>query len=169
MENRIMNIKICRATESNIPDIISLYAQPEMDNGNVLSINEAEKIFHKMKTYPSYNIFIATFEDKVVGTFALLIMDNLAHMGAPSAIIEDVAVDPQYQGKGVGKMMMTFAIQQCKEARCYKLALSSNINRHKTHKFYELLGFKQHGISFAIDIGVPSINNRKATQPLVSN
>lgn len=146
------NIKIRKAFVKDLPAIIHLYAQPEMDNGNVLSKSEAKIIFKKMKSYPSYHIFVATLEDKIVGTFALLIMDNLAHMGTLSGVIEDVAVDPQHQGKGVGKIMMAFAMEQCKKAGCYKLALSSNIKRQKTHKFYESLGFKQHGISFAIDL-----------------
>ena len=54
-------------------------------------------------------------------------------MGSSSGIVEDVAVDPEYQGKGVGKFMMHFAINQCKEAGCYKLVLSSNIKRTQAH------------------------------------
>jgi GNAT superfamily N-acetyltransferase len=147
-----MNTKIRKAVEDDIAGIIALYAQPEMDNGNVLPEKEAKTLFNTLKSYPCYNIYIATLEDEIVGTFALLIMDNLAHMGAPSGIIEDVAVDPKYQGKGIGKFMISFAINLCKEAGCYKLSLSSNIKRIRTHKFYESLGFKQHGISFVIDI-----------------
>jgi len=147
-----MNIKIRKAVENDLTEIISLYAQPKMDNGNVLSIDKAKVLFKKIKSYPCYNIFVATIENKIVGTFALLIMDNLAHTGTPSAVIEDVAVDPKYQRRGVGKFMMNFVINQCKEAGCYKLALSSNIKRINTHKFYDSLGFKQHGISFVVDL-----------------
>ena len=47
--------------------------------------------------------------NNIVGTFAL-VMDNLSHLEAVSGIVEDVAVDPGLQGRGVGKAMMAYAI-----------------------------------------------------------
>jgi GNAT superfamily N-acetyltransferase len=96
--------------------------------------------------------YVAFCERKIVGTFALLIMDNLAHMGTPSAIIEDVAVDPEWQGRGVGTQMMKYAFQICGEKGCYKAALSSNLNRKRAHAFYESLDFEQHGYSYRISL-----------------
>jgi GNAT superfamily N-acetyltransferase len=94
----------CReASKEDISEVLRLYAQPDLDNGKVVSRYEAERHFDRIAGYPDYNIYIAFCEGQIVGTFALLIMDNLAHMGAPSAIIEDVAVDPKWQGRGVGK------------------------------------------------------------------
>lgn len=49
-------------------------------------------------------------------------------MGSPSAVIEDVAVDPSGKG-GVGKLMMKYALQICGEKGCYKAVLSSNLMR----------------------------------------
>ncbi len=84
----------------------------------------------------------------MVGTFALLIMDNLGHLGAPSALVEDVAVDPAAQGHGIGKAMMRHAMALAAESGCYKLALSSNLKREKAHAFYDSLDFERHGFSF---------------------
>lgn len=147
----IENCKICKATETDLVSILELYAQQEMDNNKILSVDESLKVFKKMESYPNYSIYVAWIENTIVGTFALLIMDNLAHMGTPSGIVEDVAVSPGYQGQGIGKAMMNFAMKLCQEAGCYKLVLSSNIKRKKAHSFYEELGFKQHGISFIVD------------------
>ena len=33
---------------------------------------------------------------------------------------------------------------------CYKLVLSSHLQRHEAHGFYEGLGFRKHGFSFLI-------------------
>lgn len=141
----------CReASKADLPELLRLYAQPDFDNGNVLSLLEAERLFERIARYPDYKIYVAVVEGNVIGTFALLVMDNLGHMGAPSAIIEDVAVDPRWQGRGVGKMMMRYALQICGEKGCYKIALSSNLKREKAHAFYESLGFERHGYSFRI-------------------
>lgn len=141
----------CRvASKEDIPGVLRLYAQPELDNGNVLSLSEAERHLERIADYPDYKIHVAFCGTQLVGTFALLIMDNLAHMGAPSAIIEDVAVDPEWQGRGVGKQMMKYAFGICGEKGCYKATLSSNLSRKRAHAFYESLDFEQHGYSYRI-------------------
>jgi GNAT superfamily N-acetyltransferase len=143
----------CReASKADLPEVLRLYAQPALDDGEVVSLLEAERLFERIARYPDYKIYVAVCEGSVVGTFALLIMDNLAHMGTPSAVIEDVAVDPQWQGRGVGKIMMGYALQICGEKGCYKAALSSNLKREQAHAFYESLGFERHGYSFRIGI-----------------
>ncbi|HEY5993465.1 MAG TPA: GNAT family N-acetyltransferase [Gallionellaceae bacterium] len=142
----------CReANKADLPGVLRLYAQPDLDNGKVLPLPEAEHHFERIARYPDYKIHIASCEGQIVGTFALLIMDNLAHMGAPSAIIEDVAVDPEWQGRGVGKQMMKYALQICGEKGCYKAALSSSLKRERAHAFYESLGFDRHGYSYCIN------------------
>ena len=70
----------------------------------------------------------------------------------PSGLIEDVVVKSEWQGKGIGKQMMLFALAQCKENGCYIAALSSNIKRDRAHQFYESVGFEKHGFSFLIDL-----------------
>lgn len=141
----------CRkATKEDISEVLRLYAQSDLDSGKVLSLSDAERHFERIAGYPDYKIYVASCEGKIIGTFALLIMDNLAHMGAPSAVIEDVAVDPEWQGRGVGKLMMKYALQRCGEKGCYKAVLSSNLKRERAHAFYEALGFERHGYSYRI-------------------
>lgn len=142
----------CRAaSKEDISEVLRLYAQPELDNGKVLSLSEAERQFERIADYPDYKIYVAFCEGQIVGAFALLVMSNLAHMGAPSAVIEDVAVDPEWQGRGVGKLMMKYALQICAEKGCYKAALSSNLKRERAHAFYESLDFERHGYSYRIN------------------
>ena len=145
-----MRVEIREATERDLLAILPLYAQLGMDNGSVLTPESAQKIFDKMKLYPDYKFFVAVAEGEVIGVFALLIMDNLGHMGAPSGIVEDVVVRKDLRGKGIGKKMMAFAMKRCWEKGCYKIVLSSNANRKEAHCFYDGLGFKKHGYSFMV-------------------
>ena len=90
--------------------MLRLYAQPALDDGRILALEAAERILERMARYPDYRLYVVTRDDRVVGTFALLIMDNLAHLGTPSAVIEDVAVAPDWQRRGVGRAMMRHAL-----------------------------------------------------------
>jgi len=150
------------ASKADLPDILRLLAQPDMDDGQVLSVAEAERVFDRMARYPDYRIFVAIRDDRIVGTFALLIMDNLGHQGAPSGVIEDVVVDPQCQGQGIGKAMVRHALRVCGEKGCYKVALSSNLRRERAHAFYESLDFERHGYSFR---SIPPLPADAASRP----
>jgi GNAT superfamily N-acetyltransferase len=148
------SLLIRAATAADLPAVLALYAQPDMDDGDVLLVPEAERLFARFAAYPDYTLYVAEDGSRIVGTFALLVMDNLGHRGAPSAIVEDVMVAPDVQGGGVGRRMMGFAIERAREKGCYKLMLSSNLKRERAHAFYEKLGFTRHGYSFRVDLGV---------------
>jgi GNAT superfamily N-acetyltransferase len=141
------------AADTDLSAILALAAQPGMDDGVVLDVEAAAAIYRKMTHYPSYSLFVAVRGDVVVGTYALLIMDNLGHKGAPSAIVEQVLVSPDVQSGGIGTIMMHHAMEQARAARCYKLVLSSNIKRTAAHAFYDKLGFTRHGLSFRVELG----------------
>ena len=59
-----------------------------------------------MAACPKYKLYIALKGTQVVGTFAVLIVDNLAHLGAPSAVVKDVAKDPLVRTWGIDMAMM---------------------------------------------------------------
>ena len=71
--------------------------------------------------------------------------------GARSAVAEDIAVAPAFQGQGVGSVMMEHARARSREAGCYKLVLSSNEKRTQAHGFYGKLGFTRDGYSVRVE------------------
>ncbi len=143
-------VTIREATESDVPAILRAYAEAGIDGGRSFTAEEAVRHFAFLRRYPSYRIFVGLLDGEFAGTYALLILDNLAKRGAKCGVVEDVAVLPDRQGKGVGRAMMDHAREQCRLAGCYKLTLSSGLPRESAHRFYESLGFERHGYSFLI-------------------
>ena len=138
------------AEKRDLPAILNLYVQSGLDRA-ALPLERAESIFERMRQYPDYRIYVAECDGQLVGTFALLIMDNLGHLGARSGVVEDVAVSPAWRRRGIGGAMMRFAMERYQEAGCYKLALSSNLGREEAHAFYRSLAFERHGYSFRVE------------------
>lgn len=146
-------LNIRPAEKSDLPALLLLFAQPDFDNGVVLALKDAEAIFDKYFDYPDYTLYVAELDGIVVGTFSLLVMDNFGHMGARSGVVEGVVVSTHYQGHGIGKKMMAFALEAAAEKGCYKMALSSNVKRKAAHAFYEGLGFDRYGYAFSTSLG----------------
>jgi len=147
-----MTVEVREATPADLPSILALYSQLGMDTGEVLPLKRAKEIYDTLQSYPDYKLYVAIQKSMPVGSFGLLIMDNLGHQGAPSGIVEDVVVREDVRRQGIGKKMMEIAVHKCRERGCYKIVLSSNLQRVSAHKFYESLGYRKHGISFFIDL-----------------
>ena len=149
-----MDVHIREATEDDLWQILAIYRDAGIETQGKQSLESARKVFKKMASYPNYKVYVAAADGRVSGTFALLIMDNLANGGLPSGVLEDVAVLRSCQGTGIGKAMMERAMRACRDFKCYKMVLSSNTARTGAHKFYESLGFVRHGFSYRVDLSL---------------
>ncbi|MCX7823665.1 MAG: GNAT family N-acetyltransferase [Syntrophobacterales bacterium] len=146
------NLTIKEAKKEDLPIILRLYSYLDLEDSDpILPQEKAASIFNRIASYPFYHIYLAFLDDEPVGTFSILVMDNLGHGGRPIAILENIVVEEAFRGKGIGTVMVHYAMNVAKEKGCYKIMFSSNRNRHRAHKFYERLGFKIHGYSYEIE------------------
>ena len=143
-----MKLTVREAVLSDIPAVVRLLA--EMDHEAPMPLTRAERIFRDMARYPDYCCYLAWDGTEPVATFTLLIFDALVHRGSREALLDGVVVTASRRGEGIGRAMIREAMCLAANSGCYKLALSSNLKRKDAHRFYESLGFQQHGISFAI-------------------
>ncbi|UHC14939.1 GNAT family N-acetyltransferase [Methylobacterium currus] len=140
---------IRRAGTPDLPAVLGLYA--ELNNARVATLPQAEALLARLDAYPDYGLYVAEIEGRIVGTFCLVILDNIAHWGTPSALVESVVVAEAQRGTGLGRRMMREAGRLAAGKGCYKLALSSNVDAKPAHRFYESLGFEAYGYSFRLD------------------
>jgi GNAT superfamily N-acetyltransferase len=143
-------IEIRDARESDLPGILKVFAESGIDGGQSFTLLEAREHLERIRLWPNFRLLAALEDGEVVGTYSLVVMDKLGKRGTPAGVVEDVAVSPAHQGKGIGRAMMAHALEECRKAGCYKLALSSNLKREGAHRFYESLGFQRHGYSFVM-------------------
>lgn len=57
--------------------------------------------------------------------------------------LEDVVVDGEYRGYGIGKKLVSMSIEYAREAGCRHLNLTSGDDRGSAHGLYESQGFKR--------------------------
>jgi GNAT superfamily N-acetyltransferase len=144
-----MDGQITPATPAHFDELWQLYELLAVEGDPVVTRPEAEQRFAAiLSRRPDHTIYMAESGGEVVGTYALVFLPGLTHGARDSGIVEDVVVNPDRRGSGIGSWMMRDALERCRERGCYKLVLSSHLQRQKAHRFYEGLGFNKHGFSF---------------------
>ena len=80
------------ASSADIEALLGLYELLEFKPVQSLSLEAARVRFERYQEYPNYRIYVAELGEVIVGTFALIIVDSVAHAGKPFAVVEDVVV-----------------------------------------------------------------------------
>ena len=146
-----MDLAIRAAELADLPQLLALYKLLDIEPEPEMPIERARERFLDLTLNSGHRIYVAEVDHTIVGTFALIFVGGLAHGARNSCVVEDVVVAAEMQGAGIGKKMMRFAMQLCTDSGCYKLVLSSHLDRNVAHLFYESLGFRKHGYSFLIE------------------
>jgi len=94
---------------------------------------------------------IATDGDKQIARAYLYLLHNDLH-DVPFGYIEDVFVEEEYRGQGIGSQIVKSAIEQAKLEKCHKVIMTSRYGKDKVHELYTRLGFIDWGKEFRMDI-----------------
>jgi len=141
------------ATEDDITRILELYSElvitsSQVEKGRSPSIDDCRHVFDMIRSMPGHELLVAEDQGVVVGTVVLLIVPNLSHGILPWARVENLVVDRRYRRRGLGKLLMDYAVARAKEAGCYKITLGSNKKRKEAHRFYRSSGFQDSALEF---------------------
>ena len=113
--------------------------------------DELRNYLQQLSQIPGSAVWVKVDEERILGTYTLIVLPLLVHGGRRIAVLESVVVGPNERGKGLGAELMRHAADQAKGTKAYKLMLSSNLRRHAAHEFYEHIGFEKHGFSFYLE------------------
>ena len=135
MEIKIEQLKTF--SENITPEINSLLTQLD-SNPKTLSNKDVQEIIENS----SNRFFVAreSINNKIVG------MLTLAVLYAPSdkkGLFEDVVVDSKYRRLGIGKKLISSAINKARKEKIRCIDFTSRPERVEANKLYQHLGFKK--------------------------
>ncbi len=90
---------------------------------------------------PSAVLFVALLDDRIVGALTLAIYRIPTGL---KAWIEDVVVDAQVRGHGIGEALNAAAIAVASERGAKHVSLTSRPSRVDAHRLYARLGFRPY-------------------------
>lgn len=100
-------------------------------------------------------ILVAQVGEEVVGVCQLMVVQHLQAKGGRCAELESVHVHPDRRGCGVGSALVRAAITRARDLGCYRVQLTSNLERPDAHRFYERLGFTPSHVGFKLFLPDP--------------
>ena len=108
--------------------------------------------FEQMDGSPYFEWIVGEMEGRIVATLQLIFIPSLSYQGGLRAQVESVRVDAPLRDKGLGRQMMTWAIERARQRGAHIMQLSTHQTRADAHRFYERLGFKGSHIGMKISL-----------------
>ena len=130
-------MEIRKLENSDINQVIKIWT-------NSFSRNFDKPINPNYLSDPNSITIVISEEKIIVGVATLHIIKKLTRI---LGLIEDVAVNEDYRGLGIGKKLVKELIKIGNEKNCDKIVLSSS---EKNSKFYEKIGFQKNELQMVI-------------------
>ncbi|TAK73109.1 MAG: GNAT family N-acetyltransferase [Gammaproteobacteria bacterium] len=137
---------IRQATRDDLPHIIRLLANDPLGSQRECYQDPLPPryyaAFTEIDADKNNHLIVVEFEDKIIGALQLTFIPYLTHQGSKRAQVEGVRIDEAYRGKGIGQLMMQWAIDKSRAAGCSMMQLTTDKERRpKAAPFYQKLGF----------------------------
>ena len=134
-------IRIAPAEESQIPLILSFIrklAEYERLSDKVV-VDEAQLRKSLFGPHPAAEVAIAYLDEQPAG-FAVYFHNFSTFAGRPGLYLEDLFVEPQLRGKGIGKSLLVYLARLAEERGCARVDWAVLDWNEPAKRFYRKLG-----------------------------
>lgn len=97
--------------------------------------------FDAIENDPNQLLAVVELDNEIIGCLQLSFIPGLSRLGAWRGQIESVRIASHIRGSGIGRTMILWAIEQCRERGCGLVQLTTDKSRNDTLRFYQSLGF----------------------------
>lgn len=137
MKKSDLKISVEAATEKDTARLTQLYRK--------LYEGDEDQKFFRSSAMPDYfksgsRVFVARDGKGVEGFIWVLYYEHIRHKGV--GIIEELYVDDQYRKKGIGKRLVSKAIEYLKKRHVMVVLVTTDPHMVNAKKFYKAIGFK---------------------------
>lgn len=132
-----------RARVADLPAIVAMLADDDLGKTREVPGDPCyAEAFAAIEADP--NQFLAVVDDggAVVGCLQLSFIPGLSLKGMWRGQIESVRIASSRRGGGLGHVMISWAIEECRRRGCGLVQLAMNKRRTDTLRFYQSLGFE---------------------------
>lgn len=112
-----------------------------------------EDAFAAIESSPHQLLVIAEMGAVPVGTLQLTFLPGISRLGEWRGQIEGVRIAASARGSGLGRAMVSWAVDECRRRGCGLVQLTSDASRTDARRFYESLGFVASHVGMKLHLG----------------
>ena len=112
---------------------------------------------------PNAAVLVADDHGQVIGySYATVEGVDFMALRGPAGVLQDVIVDPQHRGRGVGRLLVHAALAYLKSRGAPRVVLSTAVRNEPAQRLFASLGFRQTMIEMTreLDEAVPETKDR---------
>ncbi|MGW5556717.1 N-acetyltransferase family protein [Micromonospora sp. NPDC003944] len=131
------------AVRADLPAVVALLADDVLGKArDFTDVDEAyERAFAAIDADPRNQLIVAEQAGDLVGCLQITYIPGLGRHGAERSLVESVRVRSDRRGQGLGRDLMTWAVDQARQRGCALVQLTTDKTRTDAHRFYLGLGF----------------------------
>jgi GNAT superfamily N-acetyltransferase len=111
--------------------------------------------FEAIEADPNNELVVAERGGEVVGVLQLTFIPYLTYQGGWRALVEGVRVASSERGRGLGGLLLRWAVDRARARGCHLIQLTTDKRRPEALQFYERLGFKATHEGMKLHFEVP--------------
>lgn len=134
------------ADRSDLLSLLDMYARDEMGGGQALGEEVKARLCNDLAEHPGAMSLIASIDHRPVGLLNAF-LGYSTFKARPLMNVHDIAVHPDFRGKGVGQAMLAALQEYAVAMNCCKLTLEVLSGNHVAQKSYERFGFEQYELN----------------------
>ena len=151
----VSRVKIRTARGNDVAPIVAMLADDALGRGRERLEDPLPpsyfQAFERVERDPNLQLVVAEGEGgEVVGCLQLCILPGLSSQGAWRALIEDVRVASHSRGRGIGELLVQWAVAEAQAKGCKLVELLTHNTRVDAQRFYKRLGFQASHVGMTV-------------------
>jgi len=134
---------IRKANPDDLDNILTLLNSPDADNGHSMSRIDAGLMLQTILDDPNYFQLVAGTDSGIVGMVTLVIIMQMSHEGATSALITDLIVSSANDTSDIARQLLEYTTRLAQEYGCYKTIIQSDYHPRLSTDTCLELGYEQ--------------------------
>ena len=139
--------RIRTAKPTDLAGLLDLYRHLHPDDPTPETAT-AEAAWSALTGSALMKVIVAENAGMLISTCTLVTIPNLTRGVRPYGLIENVVTHPNHRRTGLGRAVLSFALDAAWQAGCYKVMLATGSRREETLHFYEGAGFERGDKTF---------------------
>jgi GNAT superfamily N-acetyltransferase len=131
------------ADAAAIVELVNAYAADPAGGGKALAADVRERLVPALRDHPTSLVLLAFADGRPAG-IAVCFAGLSTFAARPLLNVHDLAVLPEYRGRGIGRALLSAVERRARSRGCCKLTLEVQDGNARARSLYESFGFSDY-------------------------